>query len=146
MFCSGCGVQLQSGLIYCSRCGRRVAEEVASSAASSTMIAAYTAGIGFIAYIFVMLVFSRAGLPPDVIFKISFLYFGALFGISFFILRQGWPPAKRKEMGIRRDAIDVPDYLSPAATAQLEEPRDAAIPTVTEVTTRSLDEVLVERK
>lgn len=43
--------------------------------------------------------------------------------------------------------LDAPAYLRPAVnTAQLEEARDLGIGSVTDATTRTLDEVRIERK
>jgi len=80
MFCEGCGTQIQSGLNYCSRCGRRVADDSNDNTMSSTMIAAYAAGVGFVSYIFVILVMSKTGVLPDLLLKKTFVYFPRLVG------------------------------------------------------------------
>src|SRR5215203_5084276 len=91
MFCSGCGTQIQSGLNYCNRCGRRIADDATPARALSnpTVIAGQTAGVGFIAFIFVLLVMSKNALAPDVYIPVTFFYFAALFGLCFMFLRQG---------------------------------------------------------
>src|SRR5215212_727952 len=90
MFCAGCGTQIQSGMNYCNRCGRRIAndEQPARSGSNPTLIAGVTAGVGFVAYIFVLLVMSRNALAPDVYIPVTFFYFAALFGLCFMFLRQ----------------------------------------------------------
>lgn len=152
MYCSGCGTQLQSGLIYCSRCGRRVAEDLASASwtANPMTMTAIIAGVGFFAFMLVIRALTRTDLPPNLFVPISFVYFGALFGICFMVLRYGsklnkaeLPPERVREMG----DLDAPAYLRPAVnTAQLEEARDFGIGSVTDRTTRTLDEVKIERK
>jgi hypothetical protein len=152
MYCSGCGTQLQSGLVYCSRCGRRVAEDNASAnwAANPMTMTAIIAGVGFFAFMLVIRALTRSDLPPNLFVPISFVYFGALFGICFMVLRYGsnlnkaeLPAERPQETG----GFESPAYLRPAVnTAQLEEARDLGIGSVTDRTTRTLDEVTIERK
>lgn len=91
---------------------------------------------------------TRSDFPPNLIVPISFVYFGALFGICFMVLRygsktlQGSKPEKTFDTG----ELAPPAYLSPVTTAQLEEARDFGIGSVTDRTTRTLDEVTIERK
>lgn len=150
MFCSGCGRQLQSGLIYCSGCGRRVAEEAAAGAWTSNPMAvtACIAGVGFFAFMFVIRALTRSDLPPNLFVPIAFVYFAALFGICFLVLRYGrtakstWPEEKVRETG----ELDAPAYLSPMTTAQLEEARDLGIGSVTDGTTRTLEEIKLHER
>jgi hypothetical protein len=151
MYCSGCGTQIQSGLIYCSRCGRRVAEDLATASWSSNplTLTACIAGVGFFAFMLVVRALTRSEIPAGLIVPISFLYFAALFGICFMVLRFG---SKTKtldvvEMPRETGDLDAPAYLRPAVnTAQLEEARDFGIGSVTDRTTRTLDEVTIERR
>lgn len=142
MFCAGCGSQIQSGLNYCSRCGRRVAEDAqsASSATSPMMIAGYVAGVGFICFIFILRMLTRSDAPPNLFVPITFFYFAALFGICFLLLRHGASLAKNISSAERNETRE-PEYLRPANTAQLEEARDFGIGSVTDATTRTLDKV-----
>jgi uncharacterized membrane protein YvbJ len=145
MYCEGCGTQIQSGLNYCSRCGRRVADDAKEAAMNAPTIAASAAGVGFVSYIFVILVLSKAGVLPDIILKISFVYFGALFGICFLILKQGFGEKKTAAKNFQPLEKTEPAYLRPATTSQLPDAHtDPA--SVTEHTTRELDAVLSERK
>jgi uncharacterized membrane protein YvbJ len=152
MYCSGCGTQLQSGLIYCSRCGRRVAEDLASAnwAANPLTMTAIIAGVGFFAFMLVIRALTRSDVPPNYLVPISFVYFGALFGICFMVLRYG-SKLNKAEVSLERPRetgdLEAPAYLRPAVnTAQLEEARDFGIGSVTDRTTRTLDEVTIERK
>lgn len=150
MFCSGCGVQLQTGLIYCSRCGRRVAEDLASAAwASNPMtLTACIAGVGFFIFMIVLRILTRSELPPSLFVPISFFYFAALFGICFMVLRYGSRTLSRSKPENALDTAELaqPAYLSPMTTAQLAEARDLGIGSVTDATTRTLEEMTVERK
>lgn len=151
MYCSGCGTQLQSGLIYCSRCGRRVAEDLASanSAANPMTMTAIIAGVGFFAFMLVIRALTRSDLSPNLFVPISFIYFGALFGICFMVLRYGSKARKSETSQFVRETgdLEAPAYLQPAVnTAQLEEVRDFGIGSVTDATTRTLDEVTIERR
>ena len=83
MYCAGCGSQLQSGLNYCNRCGRRVADDSGKSwqAATPMSVVGQTAAYGFGGFVIVLLVMAKTGLDPTVIGGISFFYFAALFEI-----------------------------------------------------------------
>lgn len=152
MYCSGCGTQLNNGLIYCSRCGRRVAEDLAAASwASNPMaITAIIAGAGFFVFVLVIRILTRSDLPPNLFVPISGFYFAALFGICFMVLRYGSrvrDEAATAERVRETGELEVPSYLRPAVnTAQLEEARDFGIRSVTDATTRTLDEVTIERR
>ena len=150
MYCSGCGTQLQSGLVYCSRCGRRVAEDVASGSWFATPISATAviAAVGFFMFMLVIRTLTRSDLPPGLFVPISFFYFASLFGICFMVLRYG--PRVQKEPKPKKafdtGELAAPAYLSPVTTAQLEEARSFGIGSVTDATTRTLDEVTIEKR
>jgi hypothetical protein len=152
MFCAGCGSQIQSGLNYCSRCGRRVAEDAQASNAFWTnplALTACTAGVGFIAFLIVVRILTRSAIPPNFIAPIAFVYFAALFGICFMMLRHGAAIAKHAIAPTHHTAADEvrpPAYLSPVTTAQLEEQREFGIGSVTDRTTRTLDKIERDRQ
>lgn len=105
------------------------------------MIAAYTAGAGFLSFIFVILVMSKTNVLPNLFVPISFFYFAALFGICFLILRQGGSTTRSSPDLQNRPPTDAgPAYLRPVTTSQLP-PSSATPASVTEQTTRTLDEV-----
>ena len=151
MYCSGCGTQLHAGLVYCSRCGRRVAEDVASGSWFATPISATAviAAVGFFMFMLVIRALTRSDLPPGLIVPISFFYFASLFGICIMVLRQGTRSVKEPEAVRSFDTGELnarPAYLSPMTTAQLEEAREFGIGSVTDRTTRTLDEITIERR
>src|SRR5829696_9384307 len=97
MFCSGCGAQLQPGLSYCSRCGKRVQETnkpPSSPMARSLTVAGQTAGVGFAGFIFVLLVLVMNGVVNSNLVGITFFYFLGLFLICYMFMRQGRLAAK----------------------------------------------------
>jgi len=143
MFCSGCGAQVQSGLNYCNRCGKRVAEsesEASSIAESLASSLGYIGGFGFIGYIFVALILVKNGIPPDVLVKITFVYFASLVGICLLVLRQAQLFKKKEPVRYQEPASEAPAYLRPITTAQLPESHDHPA-SVVDHTTRTLDEV-----
>ena len=144
MYCSGCASEIQSGLNYCSRCGRRVVEESkwGSHRTNPLTIVGNTVGVGFVAFIFVLLVLVRNGVPGDVLFGITLVYFGALVAICVMLFWQARLLAKDKAAEMRHSE---PAYIKPATTAQLPEPAHGPA-SVTENTTRILDEVTVGQR
>ena len=148
MFCSGCGTQIQVGLNYCSRCGRRVAEDSkpAENPNNPLKIAGNTAGWGFGGFIFVISILTKYGeVPPTIFIPVTFFYFAALFGICFMIIRHG--SAARTAVGPKpTEQQPDPVYLRPATTAQLEEGREFDIGSVTDATTRTLDQVPIDKQ
>lgn len=148
MYCSGCGTQLESELNYCNRCGNRVAKSNADSVAENmSQGVSYVGGFGLIAYIFVMLAMVKSNVETKALILISFFYLAALFGMVFLLIRQSAMFAN-KDSAKRTEVTDQPPtvYLRPATTAQLSEPADTGIGSVTEHTTKTLDEVLIDRK
>jgi hypothetical protein len=144
MFCAGCGTQIQSGLNYCSRCGRRVADDTKlGKTRSPLMIAGNTAGVGFVGFIFVLAILAKYGVAPDVFIPVTFFYFAALFGLCFMFLRQG-ANISRTESSPAAEEVKEPTYLSPVTTAQLREGFDTPA-SVTDHTTRTLDEVPIRK-
>lgn len=147
MFCSGCGTQIQSGLNYCSRCGRRAAEDSqpVKNRNNPLVIAGNTAGVGFVGFIFVLLVLTKSGAPPNIFIPITFFYFAALLGICFMIMRHG-TAATTAAVSQPGDNRQEQVYLNPVTTAQLEEAGEFGVGSVTDATTRTLDIQIKERR
>ena len=143
MYCSACGTQLQPGLNFCSRCGKRVEEFGGDSnrhRSSPIAAAGSTAGVGFVAFIFVVLVLTKNGVVGNDLLPITFFYFAALFGLCYMFLRQGRQGARPTQ----ETSLNEPQYLKPVTTAQLPEPAERPA-SVTEHTTRTLDQVSIDR-
>jgi len=109
---------------------------------------AIIAGVGFFAFMLVIRALTRSDVPPNLLVPISFVYFGALFGICFMVLRFGSKTLRepKAEKAFDTGELAPPAYLSPVTTAQLEEARSFGIGSVTDRTTRTLDEVTIERR
>lgn len=99
-------------------------------------------------FMLVIRALTRSDLPPGLIVPISFFYFASLFGICFMVLRFGSKTLKgpKQEKVFDTGELAPPAYLSPVTTAQLEEARSFGIGSVTDRTTRTLDEVTIERR
>ena len=144
MFCSGCGSQIQPGLSYCSRCGKRVHESSkppSSPIARSLTVAGQTAGVGFAGFIFVLLVLVLNGVVNSNVVGVTFFYFLGLFLICYMFMRQGRLAAKYEP---RELPATEQIYIKPVTTAQLPEPTERPA-SVTEHTTRTLDHIPFDR-
>jgi hypothetical protein len=139
MYCSGCGSQIQPGLSFCSRCGKRVAGEwnQADRPRSPLTVAGNIAGVGFVAFIFVLLVLVLNGVTGSNIVGVTFFYFLALSLVCMMFLRQSryYRPETPREV-----TADPQLYVKPATTAQLPEGIERPA-SVTEHTTRTLQDV-----
>src|SRR5688572_29687243 len=144
MYCSGCASEIQTGLNYCSRCGRRVVEESkrGSVRTNPLVIVVNTVGVGVVAFIFVLLVLVRNGITGDVLFGITLVYFGALVVICMMLFWQARVLARDKIAELRHSE---PAYIRPATTAQLMEPTQSPA-SVTDNTTRTLDEMTIGQR
>ncbi|HJS50459.1 MAG TPA: hypothetical protein VJ781_01045 [Pyrinomonadaceae bacterium] len=144
MYCSGCASEIQTGLNYCSRCGRRVVEESkrGSVRTNPLVIVGNTVGVGVVAFIFVLLVLVRNGITGDVLFGITLVYFGALVVICMMLFWQARVLARDKIAELRHSE---PAYIRPATTAQLTEPTQSPA-SVTDNTTRTLDEMTIGQR
>ena len=112
-------------------------------------LTAVIAGVGFFMFMLVIRALTRVQLPPGLFVPISFFYFASLFGICLMVLRYGSKTMYKEpkpEKAFDTGELARPAYLSPVTTAQLEEGRSFGIGSVTDRTTRTLDEVKIERK
>lgn len=151
MYCSSCGSQIQSELNYCNRCGAKVSggDPVLQKSVADNLSGAigYIPCMGFIAFIFVVYLVLRNGGDGRALIPISFFYLATVFGITYLLLQHVAQLTGKAYLRPKEQPTDPqPAYLKPVTTAQLEESREPGIGSVTENTTRTLDEVLVERK
>jgi hypothetical protein len=150
MYCSACGTKLQVDLNYCNRCGQRVGPDTEKSSLAESLSSSlgYVGSAGFIAYIFVVIALVKNGVPGNQVMGITAFYFAALLGICFLILRQAQLFSGKNDRGGQSRHSEQGDtpYLKPVTTAQLEEAREPGISSIVENTTRTLDEVRVERR
>lgn len=149
MYCSGCGAQIQQGLNYCSRWGRRVAEDEAAFRSISKnpfALSAMTAGVGFLAFMFVVRMLSKAEFPATLYVPITAIYFTALFGICFMLMRYGTRAAVEKRQAVETTYEPTPLYVNPASAEQLTAGQPSEVGSVTDATTRTLDKVPIYRE
>lgn len=105
-------------------------------------VVGWVAGIGFVCFMFILRLLTRSDAPPNLFVPLTVVYFGALFGICFLLLRHGAAVIKQNSTEPSGE-IRESNYLRPATTAQLEEARTFGIGSVTDATTRTLDKVPV---
>ena len=144
MFCSACATEIQPGLVYCSRCGKRIADvwNQPEQPRSPLSVAGNIAGVGFVAFIFVLLVLVLNGVVGSNLVGITFFYFLALFLVCMMFLRQS--QYYRSEIS-REMPGEAQLYAKPATTAQLPEGVERPA-SVTEHTTRTLQDVSLRER
>ncbi|MEP7075719.1 MAG: hypothetical protein ABI878_07900 [Acidobacteriota bacterium] len=152
MYCSTCGNKVAEHLNYCNGCGARIEKNplIVSNAASAQLarpltIVAMMGFVGFIAVLKMVLDSGGLDMPAKVLVLVAYLI--TLFLVCAMMVGHMW-----KNSGDIRIQHHEPkeDYVSPASlrpltTAQLEEARPP-VASVTEHTTRTLDQVAVPRK
>jgi uncharacterized membrane protein YvbJ len=150
MYCSSCGSALTPNLVYCNKCGARVAQNEAIGSNSDiapeflvgAMITLFVLGLGVM--IGLMAVMKRGvGFEWQIILAITLLCFSLLFlieGILIFFLFRGTFRRKRKDV----------ELLKEPTTKELEAGAPLGLPanmgSVTEHTTRAFDPVYSEKK
>jgi len=150
MYCERCGKQIDESLNYCNACGTQLRRENPPRQKSliAFMIAALActtiAGLIVLAGFVITLLYRVKNLEPVFVFAIAYL--AVLFGICFMIMRQVSKlidaDLRTRELPPRSTSPLV--QLPPRSTNQLDEFREPA--SVTEHTTRTLNEVLIEKK
>lgn len=149
MYCWSCGTQINKQLNYCNSCGARIdkteAENNYSWMNNPATSAGYLGVFGLGGFIFLVITLIKRNLDPSFVFALSALYLVALFGICFLLIRQMSHFSEKKEPKTNPNDEFTPREFRSEITAQLESPRQPAI-SVTENTTKTLDEVLIERK
>ncbi len=144
MYCSECGNLSNTGLNYCNRCGAQMPRKGSKNENLTGLSTAlgYIGAFGVFAFMGIIIALTRSGVSGPIMVTIAVLYLAALLGICFMILRH---MAGMKNEFEKRSVANVPPELRPLTTAQLYEGREPAA-SVTENTTRTLDEVAVSRK
>ena len=97
------------------------------------------AGLGGFIALIAILIGNHA--DPTVIAILALLFAATAFGICFLLTRQ---ISRLTEISLMSNQKSEPEQLNPAITGQIESPREPFI-SVTENTTRTLDEVLAKR-
>lgn len=149
MFCSKCGTNGE-GLKFCKNCGNRLiggAEDVDGTPGKmldnilTTLCVVVIFGFGILVGLVAVLL--GYGIDTQVVTIISVVYLLSIFAICFTLARQANRLINARLRAISSET-DVPRTLPRAETAQLMEFREPLM-SVTDPTTRALDEVSVKR-
>lgn len=152
MFCSTCGNQINENLNFCNNCGARIdsgSVEIQGNSYGliSTAIFGLLGIIELFGFIFLAIKLLEKNLDPGFVFVLLALYVAAVLGISFLVFKQTSNQnfkARKKE---KTNENNAPKKLQAVSTAQLNPTSfQNPVASVTENTTRTLDEVLIERK
>lgn len=150
MYCSSCGKPVNENLNYCNSCGARIEKNALlvsnSSAPYLSRATVVTGAMGFAVFLGLVKILLDSRLDTAAIGIILIAYLAAFVIICGMLIGHVWKNSgdiriKTKEP----DSSPQPSYLKPVTTAQLGESTIAPA-SVTENTTRTLDEVLIERK
>lgn len=155
MFCPNCGKNVNAKLKYCNDCGERLSKESEIDKDGqpgkmldnilTTLFLVVMFGLGILVGLVAVLLGNNV--EPKFVMFIAIAYLAAVFGICYTLLSQV-PKLIDAKLKSRAESQESTEHrqLEPRTTAQLEEPRDFGIGSVTEHTTRTLDKVPVERR
>ena len=153
MYCATCGSLIDEKLNYCSRCGNRVVKDelatqatvIASVLKSLAESAGWVGVVGVGGLIGLIAILLGNKVVPELIVILSVLFLATTFAICFLLTRQ---ISRLTENLISPEEShkqkNVPEQLNAPVTQQIESPRQP-FASVTEHTTRTLDEVLAKR-
>ncbi|HTK39097.1 MAG TPA: zinc ribbon domain-containing protein [Pyrinomonadaceae bacterium] len=150
MYCSHCGTSIPGNLNYCKNCGSRVEKNaliVSNSSSKMTMAAAGAIGVfGLIGVFPILRTLLESRLDQPAVLLVLFGYLATVFLMVAMLVGHAW----KRSGDIRIHADDSDEYEPPRSfrrpvTARLEAQREPAV-SVTEHTTRTLDEISVERR
>ena len=153
MFCSRCGTSITEDLNFCSKCGERVSKtEVAEKESvqknmmdSLSIVSIFIGAGGMLFLIGLVAVLLDKVVSMQTVAFICTVYIAAWFAIMYKLLRQisRLVDANLEERKLRPADNSPPLQFPAKTTAQLEAFREPA--SVTEPTTRTLDEVPIKR-
>ncbi len=155
MYCANCGASVAENLNYCKSCGNRiernplVMSNSSSHDLSRTLSLVVVMGvIGFVAVLKIILDNGRLDMPATVMILVAFL--SALTIISAMIIGHMWKTAGDFRVHPRRNELED-EYVSPRTfrgrnTNQLGEPDLQPVSSVTDSTTKTLDQVPIARR
>lgn len=155
MYCSNCGNALSSGISYCNSCGYRLDKDDGDKDGKpgkmldnilTTLFLVVMFGLGILVGLVAVLLSNN--IEPKFVVLIAVAYLAAVFGICYSLLQQvpKLVDAKLNRNTRQSDAGLVPPVqLGTKSTAQLNEYHQPAV-SVTEHTTRTLEEIPVDRR
>ena len=150
MYCSNCGNKVTPELNYCNRCGGKMQkhenpnESLAKSLSTSL---GYIGFAGFLSLVGIIAILTKdRWFEPAALVLIVGLFLTTLFGISGMILKQIFKLSENNKTTTNTPETNFqPAELNPPTTNKLQAPTEAPA-SVVENTTKTLDEVMVERK
>ncbi|MBA3334052.1 MAG: hypothetical protein H0T08_00410 [Acidobacteria bacterium] len=148
MYCSTCGALIDSKLSYCQRCGMRIVKAATAATSPTNLkdLTIVTGGVGLgglgitLGLVAVLLNYN---VDPTVLVILAALFLSAVFGITFWMTRQTSRMFNASQFP--KEDFSEQSQLNSSGAAQITESRIPAA-SIIENTTRTLNEVLVERK
>ncbi len=153
MYCATCGSLIDEKLNYCNRCGNRVAKDelVKQTAVTASVLKSLSVSTGWVGVvglgglIGLIAILVNNHVVPELIAILSLLFLATTFGICFLLTRQISRLTDTALTTMENSTQKpVPEQLNAPVTGQIESPRPP-LASVTENTTRTLDEVLAKR-
>lgn len=147
MYCSTCGITIDSQLSYCQRCGSRIvkASDTKQSPTNLKDLTIVTGVVGLgglgitLGLIAVLLNFR---VDPTVIVILSLAFLCAVFGITFWMTQQTQRIFNASLNA--QENLPEPAQINSRSAAQLEEPRQPPA-SVIENTTRTLNKIPLKK-
>lgn len=153
MYCPNCGQTVNKKLKYCNSCGERLSKSVEIDKDGTpgkmldniltTLFLVVMFGLGIL--VGLVAVMLSQDVRPQFVVVIALAYLGSIFGICFMLARQVPKLIDARLKGWKNEnEIHERPQLQPLTTAQLNEYREPVM-SVTENTTRTLDEIPLKR-
>jgi uncharacterized membrane protein YvbJ len=149
MYCSTCGTEVQTALNYCKNCGARI--DKSSSDGNPTVLQYLAMGTGFVGLgglgltLALIAILLKNKVVPELIVILSALFVTLIFGICFMLSRQISKLINLSSVSTDKfSEKNTPEQLGAIHTGRLIEPREPVM-SVTDTTTKTLDEVFVKR-
>ena len=157
MYCSTCGQQIADHLNYCNSCGARLEKYVPvvgpntapPQMAKGLSVVLMMGFIGFVAVLKIVLDNGRLDMPATVFILVGYLTALTLIARMYFgyMWKSSGPGRDRtKHHGPSKEEYVPPVSFRATNTNQLQDRPPQPVGSVTDSTTRTLDEVLVERR
>ena len=152
MYCSNCGNATSAELKFCKSCGKRLAQSHDSDNSAGKMLDDILTTIFLVVMFGLGILVGLVAVPlqnevaTKSVIQLAVIYLAAVFGICFMLLRQVPKLVDAKLRTNYEPQESVPAVqLPPVTTAQLNESQQQPIQSVTEHTTRTLEEVPLRR-
>jgi hypothetical protein len=152
MYCSTCGTQISDGISYCNRCGKptETIENIVNYRPMGLMVcgASFIAIVGLGGLIPLLRILLESRLETSAVAALVLIYLTTVFLLFTVMMGMAWKVtgiASTKKRKKDDEKYKAPAAFRGAATGQLY-PGDQGFASVTDSTTRTLDEAFAERK